>query len=586
MITVIALANVISWLAQTTVVVAAGLLALWAVRLDAPAARYAALRTLLAFCLLLPVIQPRVPLLPASLDLTETVTVRAVPAGSAEAERSSERSRASLGASMTWMPVNAVILLLAAGAIARLGWITAGIVKLRALRRAAEISPAGGEYDDLQSIIGVRAAIRYVPSLGQPVTFGVRRPVVLLPDRLRQLPVSVQRAVAAHELWHVRRRDWMWTVAEETVRAALWFHPAIWLLLSRIQASREEVVDELTVLTTGSRRSYLDALLTFADERPLFAATAFARRCHLVRRMLLISKETVMSSRRIVASSLGLGVAIVATGWYSILAFPLMQAQAPPRDPVRTPTEIRAAAERAEKEAAVKERIAKDPTKENYLILVQYSWERAFRDASLSESQKADYVAQGLEAADSALALDPNYVEGLIYKTLLLRMKAERTTDLVENRRLISEANALRARAFELRQVQGSDERKKMEAKVYEGATRNAPPPPPPPPPPPAPVDGVMPLRVGGGIKPPRKVQDVRPEYPVVAREAGVQGVVIMEVVIDTNGAVRDARVLRSVPVLDQAALDAVRQWRFEPTLLNGQPMPVIMTVTVNFSLG
>jgi TonB family protein len=580
MITVIALANVISWLAQTTVVVAAGLLALWAVRLDAPAARYAALRTLLAFCLLLPVIQPRVPLLSASLDLAETVTVRAVPAGSAQAERSSERSRASLGASMTWMPVNAVILLLAAGAIARLGWITAGIVKLRALRRAAEISPAGGEYDDLQSIIGVRAAIRYVPSLGQPVTFGVRRPVVLLPDRLRQLPVSVQRAVAAHELWHVRRRDWMWTVAEEAVRAALWFHPAMWLLLSRIQASREEVVDELTVLTTGSRRSYLDALLTFADERPLFAATAFARRCHLVRRMLLISKESVMSSRRIVASSLGLGVAIVATGWYSVLAFPLMQAQAPPRDPVRTPTEIRAAAEQAEKEAAVKERIAKEPTKENYLILVQYSWERAFRDTSLSESQKADYIAQGLEAADSALALDPDYVEGLIYKNLLLRMKAERTTDLVENRRLISEANALRGRAMELRKAQPPP------PPPPPGATAGMPPPPPPPPPPPAPVDGVMPLRVGGGIKPPAKVHDARPEYPAVAREAGIQGVVVMEVVVDTAGGVRDARVLRSIPLLDQAALDAVRQWRFEPTLLNGQPMPVIMTVTINFTLG
>jgi TonB family protein len=580
MITVVALANVIAWLAQTTVVVAAGLLGLWAVRLDAPAARYAALRALLAFCLLLPVIQSRVPLPPASLDVTETVTVRAIPAGSADEERSSERARAPLGASMTWMPVNAVILLLATGAIARLGWISAGIVKLRALRRAADISPPGGEHDDLQSIIGVRAAIRYVPCLGQPVTFGVRRPVVLLPDRLRQLPVSVQRAVTAHELWHVRRRDWMWTVAEETVRAALWFHPAIWLLLSRIQASREEVVDELTVLTTGSRRSYLDALLTFADERPLFAATAFARRCHLVRRMLLISKESVMSSRRIVASSLGLGVAIVATGWYSVLAFPLMQAQAPPRDPVRTPTEIRAAAEQAEKEAAVKERIAKEPTKENYLILVQYSWERAFRDTSLSESQKADYIAQGLEAADSALALDPDYVEGLIYKNLLLRMKAERTTDLVENRRLISEANALRGRAMELRKAQPPP------PPPPPGATAGMPPPPPPPPPPPAPVDGVMPLRVGGGIKPPAKVHDARPEYPAVAREAGIQGVVVMEVVVDTAGGVRDARVLRSIPLLDQAALDAVRQWRFEPTLLNGQPMPVIMTVTINFTLG
>ena len=141
-----------------------------------------------------------------------------------------------------------------------------------------------------------------------------------------------------------------------------------------------------------------------------------------------------MSSRRIVTSSLALGVAVAATGWYSALAFPLMQGQAPPRDPVRPPSEIRAVAEKAEKEAALKDRIVKAPTKENYLMLVQYSWERAFRDTSLSESEKADYVAQGIEAVDSALSFDPDYVEALIYKNLLLRTKAQMTPDLVENR--------------------------------------------------------------------------------------------------------------------------------------------------------
>jgi len=64
-----------------------------------------------------------------------------------------------------------------------------------------------------------------------------------------------------------------------------------------------------------------------------------------------------------------------------------------------------------------------------------------------------------------------------------------------------------------------------------------------------------------------------------------VQGVVILEAVIDTNGDVADARILRSIPMLDQAAVDAVRQWRFTPTLLNGVPVQVIMTVTVNFTL-
>jgi protein TonB len=94
-----------------------------------------------------------------------------------------------------------------------------------------------------------------------------------------------------------------------------------------------------------------------------------------------------------------------------------------------------------------------------------------------------------------------------------------------------------------------------------------------------------QPVRVGGNIKPPTKVKDVRPVYPPIAQSARVQGVVIIEATIGTNGKVTDARVLRSIPLLDQAALDAVRQWEFTPTLLNGVPVPVIMTVTVNFTL-
>src|ERR687898_774653 len=100
------------------------------------------------------------------------------------------------------------------------------------------------------------------------------------------------------------------------------------------------------------------------------------------------------------------------------------------------------------------------------------------------------------------------------------------------------------------------------------------------PPPPPA-----APVRVGGNIMPPQKTRDVRPVYPPIAQSARVQGIVIIEATIGPDGSVKDAKVLRSIPLLDQAALDAVRQWVFTPTLLNGVPVPVIMTVTVNFTL-
>jgi periplasmic protein TonB len=77
----------------------------------------------------------------------------------------------------------------------------------------------------------------------------------------------------------------------------------------------------------------------------------------------------------------------------------------------------------------------------------------------------------------------------------------------------------------------------------------------------------------------------MKPQYPDIAKQARVQGVVIMECVISPQGAVSSCKVLRGIPLLDQSALDAVKQWTYSPTLLNGVPVPVIMTVTVNFKL-
>src|SRR4051812_14328452 len=93
------------------------------------------------------------------------------------------------------------------------------------------------------------------------------------------------------------------------------------------------------------------------------------------------------------------------------------------------------------------------------------------------------------------------------------------------------------------------------------------------------------PLRPGGAILPPAKVKDAAPAYPAIARAARVQGVVVVEATIGVNGRVRDARILRSIPLLDAAALDAVRQWEYTPTRLNGIPVAIVMTVTVNFRL-
>lgn len=92
------------------------------------------------------------------------------------------------------------------------------------------------------------------------------------------------------------------------------------------------------------------------------------------------------------------------------------------------------------------------------------------------------------------------------------------------------------------------------------------------------------PIRVGGRIQPPRKIRHVDPAYPDLARRAGIAGVVLLECVIDRDGLVQRVQVLSGHPLLNEAAMNAVRQWAYTPTRLNGVPVAVIMTVTIRFT--
>jgi TonB family protein len=369
--------------------------------------------------------------------------------------------------------------------------------------------------------------------------------------------------------------------------------------------------------------------------------------------MLLISREAVMSSRRIVASTLATAAVLLATGLYASSAFPLRATstltsapaqQNPPRDrrpgeagpegarehelkaaiaagAVKPPQlfelarlqEARGATAEAEatlqafvqaaptnreapmalaalynrtgqfdKTVATLESVAAmtptDPT--GYQLLATFYWEKAFKDPRLSAAQKSAYIDLGIAATDRALGSAPDYVDALAFKNILLRMKADTEANPATRQAIVAEADALRSRAMELQKAQTG--RADM---AFVPAPGQPPPPPPPPPPTVELFDGQAPVRVGGNIKPPTKTRDVKPVYPEEALASRVQGVVIIEATIDPLGNVSTARVLRGQPLLDQAALDAVKEWQFTPTMLNGAAIPVIMTVTVNFTM-
>ena len=553
----IQLSNLVAYSAQLACVAALGGLLPLAIRIDTAAVRYAYWRGLLLLALALPWVQGRH--LPAGTDAGGDVAVVFTAAALASGDPAA--------AALSWS--TGVTAVLAGGFVVRLLWIAAGLARLRRMRRAGVEACADTDIAEAQRLAGASAAIRYVDAIDQPATFGLRRPTVLLPAALRAQPAAIRRAVLCHELAHVRRRDWGWLLAEELVRAAFWFHPAIWWLVSRVQLAREEAVDEEVVRLTGARRAYMQALLAFADDTPLAPAAAFGRRRHLFRRMVLISQEAAMSSTRIVLSCAVLALVVAAGSWMAIGAVPMVRAAAvdaqsagpleararpiTPENPV--PRRVGAAAALYPTEAAASGAHA--------TVRVRLVLDAAGRVAEARSLGVAVTGAQrsGLEAAFAGAALAAvrqwQYdapAEAPMAFTVTLRFAPDADATLVA-----------------------------QEAPIHVAGGAPAPPPPPPPPPPPDWHQGA--LQVGGQIQPPQKVKDVRPVYPPEAKAAGVEGIVIIEARIDGDGRVSHTRVLKSIPTLDAAALDAVRQWEFRPTLLNGEPVPVVMTVTISFRL-
>jgi BlaR1 peptidase M56 len=216
------------------------------------------------------------------------------------------------------------------GIAARAGWMAAGLRQLRRLRLTATLwRPLPAWYRGLAADAGVSASLAASPDIDSAVTFGVRRPAILVPGRLLDAPEPHQRAIVAHELQHVARRDWMWVLAEEALRIALWWHPAIWFALGEAQLAREEVVDRRTIAATGNRSGYLEALIAAADLAPAGAlgfGPQFYRRRQLLTRVRRLLKEETMSKARMIAVAAALAIAVPATVFGVSAAFPLTAA--------------------------------------------------------------------------------------------------------------------------------------------------------------------------------------------------------------------------------------------------------------------
>ena len=310
------LINVVAYSVQLAVLAVAAQLVTRALRLRAPLPSLRFWQAILAASLILPLLRPLVDeeaSVMSSATFASLVsalpieTVTADPTGAAE-----------------WM-----VMVILTGVAIRLLWLGVGVARLRGIiRRASAERSLEPLLGDLTSTLQTSATIAITDDVESPATVGVRRPMILLPRRVLGMTPAVQRAVIAHELVHVRRRDWLHTLAEEIWCALLWFHPAARLIASRLSLARETLVDQTTILLTRDRRAYAEALLAFANPQPhLPGVTPFVDRRHLSQRISLIAEEEVMSRSRIVASLVtALAIAAAATASAAV-TFPLTTTQ-------------------------------------------------------------------------------------------------------------------------------------------------------------------------------------------------------------------------------------------------------------------
>ena len=614
--TAAALANLIAYSAQVLIVVAAGAVSALLIRLPNARGRLAYWRLVLAVCL-------AVPLLALPIDRIVFVPQSAIggvptPAAIDMVELEPEPAL-SAPVVVTW--------LLVAGAAVRLAWLGIGILALARLRRQSEAAVLSDAVEVLRTAVAPAASIRWQATVAQPVAFGWLRPVVLLPRRVADLPLDAQRAVVCHELLHVARHDWVWMLGEEAVRSLFWFHPAIWFAFEKLQLSREELVDEEVVRITRVKQPYVRALAMFAGEPTAFAAaTPFIRRGHLVSRIRRLSEVRTMSRLRIVSGFVTLLLVIVASGWVAMAAVPLRAAKTtlltvprpaepvahllPPVDPAVSAVERQLMNQDA---AAAQSREVLERAVELATRL------QAAKEEALGDGHTGERFRVSMQSVAPALTqkVAPVYPEaakghgvealvtvgvtigagGEVMNVEVVRTRLTTEHDITDPGFWASQPSTLFGQAAEdaVRQWRfqpisaprrfevaiSFNEHERLDRPVGRSGVRVS-----------DPASGgvvtytpTMQMRVGGAIRQPAMVSKVEPAYPAAAKVARVEGTVLVELTIGTDGAVREARVLRSIPLLDQVALDAVRRWRYEPTLLNGAPVEVISVVAVGFRL-
>lgn len=448
-----------------------------------------------------------------------------------------------------------------AGALGTLSVLIVGLIRLRRMAAAARPLDRGPWVRDAEEIggaLGLRRPIVLLQS-DHPtllVTWGLRRPKIILPADAGGWTGECARIVLRHELAHVRRGDWTVQMAGELLRAVYWFNPLVWIACTRLRQESEHACDDAVLASGVDATDYASHLLDLA--RTLNAARhvsvpapAMARASSLEGRISAMLNDRL--DRRPLTASLRIAVAVA----FAIVTVTIAGAGAQGRFSTFSGTVV-------------------DETNgflPDATLVMTNTASRARHEVHSDRTGHFEFV--GLPPGEYAVEVtqlgfapltEPITIVGRdLTRVIRLELGSLHETITITGGPGTSAPDPPDPnRAQKLAALrQNAEERQKRATERCAVAA----------------IGGL-----GGNILQPHKIVDVRPVYPEHLTSAGIVGTVTMETLVGTDGTVREVRVLSSPhPDLERAAVDAVRRWEFTTTILNCTPVEVRMHVTANF---
>ena len=436
------------------------------------------------------------------------------------------------------------------GGLARLAWISA---------RSTPV--VGGDWGQtVRRICGQLGIARRVEvfecdnTASMPLTWGMLRPCILLPAGAAGWSAERREVVLSHELAHIARRDWFLQICAELARGLYWFHPLVWFAAASLRRESERACDD-SVLNSGVEAScYANQLLDLARtlknaHRGFSAALAIARPSNLERRFIAMLDPNL--NRCGISRRAGL----LAKAAALCLLLPLAALRLPGQN--------------------LSGRFAgtifdiSDAAVPNATIIMTNQRENTINTIDMTTSNaEGNFVFKALPAGEYEMkVLKPGFAVYRVPQVVLEPGRDVSLTVKLDIGRITDNVDV--------------EYRGQHHAFESEGATKASPST--------EAAEGSKPMRIriGGSVEAAKVLTKVQPVYPESAKAAGAQGTVVLHAVVGMDGKLLSLQVLNSQinPDLARAAVEAVSQWRYQPTLLNGEPVEVDTVITVNFKL-